>query len=175
MTTDAPFDRLAAMVILLTRKKKIGLWALNKLLWFADSAHLLLHGRTISGATYAFHGYGPTPLEIHVVRRVLIRRALLRKYVQEYERFRVFAYEAETGKIRYRVLKREFSASELKVIKAVAANLCGRPGTEIHAMYLQVEPWVGALSGDDSDRRSARAAMRLGQWMDSTGLRQSER
>ncbi len=175
MTTDAPFDRLAAMVILLTRKKKIGLWALNKLLWFADIAHLLQHGRTISGATYANHGYGPTPHEIHIVRRVLIKKALLKEFVQESERFRVFAYQADTRNIRFRLLKQEFSASEFKVLKAVEANLCARPGADIHSMYIQVEPWASAFCGDDSDRRRTHAEMRLGQWMDSTGLRQFER
>lgn len=170
MTTDAPFDRLAAMVVLLTQKNKLGLWALNKLLWFADIAHLLQHGRTISGATYVYHGYGPTPLEIHIVRRVLIKKALLKEYVQESERFRVFAYQANTRNIRFRLLKQEFSASEFKVLKAVATNLSTRTGTDIHAMYLQLEPWVSASCGQDGTRRRKRVDTKLRQWMDSIGL-----
>ena len=175
MTTDAPFDRLAAMVILLTRKKKIGLWALNKLLWFADSAHLLQHGRTISGATYANHGYGPTPHEIHIVRRVLVKKALLKEFVQESERFRVFAYQADTRNIRFRLLKKEFSASEFKVLKAVEANLCARPGADIHSMHLQLEPWVSASCGQDDTRQRKHMETKLWQWMGSIGLLQPER
>jgi hypothetical protein len=170
MTTDAPFDRLAAMVVLLTQRNKVGLWALNKLLWFADIAHLLQHGRTISGATYVFHGYGPTPLEIHIVRRVLIKKALLKEHVQESERFRVFAYQAETRNIRFRLLKQEFSASELKVLKAVATSLCARTGKDIHAMYLQLEAWVGASCGPDGTSRRRHVEAKLRQWMDSIGV-----
>jgi hypothetical protein len=174
MTTDAPFDRLAAMVVLLTQKKKLGLWALNKLLWFADIAHLLLHGRTISGATYVYHGYGPTPLEIHIVRRALVKKALLKEYAQESERFKVFFYQAKTRNICFRLLKQEFSASEFKVLKVVAANLCARTGTDIHAMYLQIEPWVSASCRQDGTRPRKHVETKLRQWMDSIGLLQPE-
>lgn len=174
MTTDAPFDRLAAMVVLLTQEKKLGLTALNKLLWIADIAHLLQHRRTISGATYVNCGYGPSPLEIDTVRGVLIKRGLLREYVQESARFRVFAYRAIRRNIRFRLLKREFSASELEVLKAVTENLCSRSGKDIHAMYLQLEPWVRGSRVLDDNRQCMHAETKLRQWMGAIGLLQPE-
>lgn len=170
MMTDRSFKRLAAMVVLLTRKKETGLWALNKLLWFADVAHLLEHGRTISGAAYSCHGFGPAPLGIHTVRRVLIKKALLKECVRESERFRVFAYKAKTKNIHVGLLRQEFEPSELDMLNSVIRKLGNRPGTYLHSMSLEFEPWLSARPGQDVDLHRARIDAKLRQWMGSIGL-----
>jgi len=63
------FDRLAAMVVLLTTGESVGRHALNRLIWFADLVYFLQHGRTISGAVYSRWPFGPEANEMDTVRR----------------------------------------------------------------------------------------------------------
>lgn len=56
---------LAAIHVMLWRKRRLGLHALLKACYFADKAHLAEHGRPVFGATYRAMRFGPVPLEIY--------------------------------------------------------------------------------------------------------------
>ncbi len=164
------FDRLAAMVVLLTTGESVGRHALNRLIWFADLVHLLQNGRTISGAAYSRWPFGPEASEMDTVRRVLIRDGLIDEHIQESRRYRVYAYQARKKNIDSVLLRQEFAESELRTLRAVTRVLRGRPGGYLSSMARRFEPWIGARPGDDLDWRRAHADMKLRQWMASQGL-----
>ena len=165
MSTSSAFDRLAAMVVLMTKGARVGRTALNKLLWFADVAHLLQYGRTISGTTYARWQFGPVPAEIDTVRRTLIMERLLKEQVEESTKYRTYAYEARSENVDFTALKKEFSESELRVIKAVKDVLRGQTGAYLSEMSHRFEPWISARPGEDLDLSRAQADEKLLGWM----------
>ena len=169
-SAPCPFDRLAAMTVLLTTGEVVGRHALNRLIWFADLAHLLQHGRTISGAVYSRWPFGPEANEMDTVRRVLIRDGLIAEHRQESRCYRVHAYQARRRNIDYVLLRQEFAKSELRTLKAVKQILRGQPGSYLSAMARRFEPWIGARPGADLDWQRAHADTKLRQWMASQGL-----
>lgn len=56
---------LAAIHVILRKKRRLELHALLKACYFADKAHLAEHGRPVFGATYRAMRFGPVPLEIY--------------------------------------------------------------------------------------------------------------
>lgn len=165
-----PFDRLAAMTVLLTTGEKVGRHALNRLIWFADLVHFLQHGRTISGAVYSRWPFGPEANDMDTVRRVLLRDGLIDEHRQESRCYRVHAYQARRRNIDYVLLRQEFAASELRTLKAVERVLRGQPGGYLSAMARRFEPWIGARPGDDLEWRRAQSDANLRQWTASLGL-----
>lgn len=167
---SCPFDRLAAMTVLLTTGEMVGRHALNRLIWFADLVHFLQHGRTISSAVYSRWPFGPEANEMDTVRRVLIRDGLIDEHRQESRCYRVHAYQARRRNIDYVLLRQEFAASELRTLKAVKRVLRGQPGGYLSAMARRFEPWIGARPGTDLDWQRAQSDAKLRQWMASLGL-----
>ena len=165
MSDPSTFYRLAAMVALLTRKAAVGRTALNQLLWFADAAHVLKFGRTISGSTYARWPSGPLPADIDTVRRVLIKRHLIVEQITESARHRSYAYQATARNIDFKVLRQEFRKSERKIIKAVTRSLGGQPARYLLERSHSFESWIRTSPGEDIDFTLVRSDEKLRRWL----------
>src|ERR1700735_3442771 len=66
------WEKFKAMVLYVCDKATdpsvLGSVKLNKVLWYADSIHYMVHGRSITGETYIKRQHGPVPR--HIVRAV---------------------------------------------------------------------------------------------------------
>ena len=72
------FKRLVHYVIWKAGKRDwFGATKLNKVLWFSDTRAYALTGRSITGATYTRHQFGPVPKAIMPVRSELQREGTI--------------------------------------------------------------------------------------------------
>ena len=84
MTFDRDkFKRLVHYVIWRAGKRDwFGAVKLNKVLWFSDTRAFALTGKSITGATYTRHQFGPVPKAIMPVRAELEREGTVRFWKQ---------------------------------------------------------------------------------------------
>ena len=116
---------LAAMAVLVTTSAKVGRTALNKLLWFADVAHFLQHGRTISGTVYVKCDYGPAPCDIDAVRHELIARGIVSEKIIKATPYRSFVYKANDAAVSR--TRKSPAASEVSAFSNDGQRLASRP------------------------------------------------
>lgn len=121
-----------------------GSTALNKMLFYSDVFAFLLHGKSITGASYVKEKYGPVPKELMEVRRELLRESALE--IQEVER---------SGKIQRRPVslrgtnERVFSQSEITIIRDVITQLQNQSAISVSEISHKEFPWLVANEGEE--------------------------
>ena len=156
---------LAAMAVLVTTSAKVGRTALNKLLWFADVAHFLQHGRTISGTVYVKCDYGPAPCDIDAVRHELIARGIVSEKIIKATPYRSFVYKANDAAIDANALEAVFAETELRTMRAVIGALRKQTVGYLSEMSHQFEPWISSSYGEEMDLSRACHDDALREWL----------
>lgn len=164
-------QKLAAMIVLIVSANKVGRTALNKLLFFADLAYFLIHGRLISGSSYVRQPYGPVPEEIEVTRRTLILAELLKEdRLDDGSGYYQFRYRTQDDKVDLSKAKEVFSEEEIEVINRIVAKLGNSQATVLSDWSHKFEPWKSAESGAPLEFERAMKDSDLVRWMRIHGL-----
>lgn len=123
---------------------------LNKALWWAETAHMRMYGRSITGARYQKLEQGPAPRRLVPVREALIAEGAAELTVAWYRGLR-----------QHRLLpKREpdvtlLADAELEIVDQVIKTIHGRTATELSAMSHDEMGWKMVEVGDDIPMSSA--------------------
>ncbi len=140
-------DKLAELLLhvagSLAGHPSAGATKLNKLLFFAELAHVRAHGRPITGAEYQRLAHGPAPRRLVPIRERLLANgdAVLRK-------------EVFVGRIQERLEPRRqadlsrFEDTELATINEVIEQLGERTGTELSELSHREPAWNLVAEGE---------------------------
>jgi len=81
-------DKLKALTLYIIwragHREGFGATKLNKVLWFADARHYVMHGKPITGASYSRERHGPVPHRIAEVRDELQEAGLISVWKEPY-------------------------------------------------------------------------------------------
>lgn len=116
---------------------------LNKVLFFADFAHMRRHGRPITGAEYQHLPFGPAPRRLLPIRNQLIDRgeaALVEEDFLGRRQHRLVAQRAADLSM--------FTDSELETIDAVLDDLSGMTGSQVSTLSHEEAAWLHTDDGD---------------------------
>ena len=140
-------DKLAELLLHLADRladqPAAGSTKLNKLLFFAEFAHVREHGRPITGAEYQRLAHGPAPR-----RLVPIRDRLLEAGDAELRR------EVFLGRVQERLVSRRpadlsrFAKTELATINEVIDQLGQRTGTDLSDLSHREPAWNLVAEGE---------------------------
>lgn len=128
-----------------------GATKLNKLLFFAEFAHVRQTGEPITGADYQKLEWGPAPRRLLPVRDQLVREGA----AELVEEVTAFGYAQD----RFRALRDPkldlFSESELETIKKVAEELRGMNAAQVSALSHEELGWQMVNDGETIPYSSA--------------------
>ena len=116
---------------------------LNKVLFYAEFAHVRAHGRPITGAEYQKLENGPAPRRLLPVRQHLIERGDAELRTETY-----------LGRSQKRLLalrepdESRFSPDELKAVDEALAELHGRSATDVSQLSHEEVGWRMVGDGD---------------------------
>lgn len=133
---EAKFTEMLLYVADKLRDDKAGgATKLNKVLYFADFAHVRQHGRPITGADYQKLQHGPAPRRVLPVRQQLIESGDAEMLVEDFLGHQTHRFvprrDADLG---------VFDNEELATIDSVLADLEGMTGTQVSDLSHD-EPW----------------------------------
>lgn len=81
-------EKLKALVLYVIwragHREGFGATKLNKVLWFADARHYMVHGASITGETYIRQPHGPVPKHIDEIKNELIVEGAIQTMDEEY-------------------------------------------------------------------------------------------
>jgi uncharacterized phage-associated protein len=116
---------------------------LNKVLYFADFAHVRKHGRPITGADYQKLPHGPAPRRLKPVRSRLVAEGAAELVTEEFLGYRMH---------RLVPLRRPdvscFSADELATIDKVLDDLKQLTGAQVSELSHEEPGWIHAQEGE---------------------------
>ncbi|MCL4682356.1 MAG: DUF4065 domain-containing protein [Rhodocyclaceae bacterium] len=164
-------NKLATMIPLLIGDKEVGRTALNKLVFFADVAHFLQHGKPISDTPHMKLTHGPVPQGITEVRFDLIRKGLLRETEREDRFFRQFSYSVPEG-VDLAGMREGLEPSERQAIDIVRERLAGRTANYLSSHSHRFEPWNSSKPGFEMDLTRTREDKALRRWLTDEGILQ---
>jgi hypothetical protein len=139
---DWPYDedKLATLVLYVAARLRDdpagGATKLNKVLFFAEFAHMRRHGRPITGAEYQRLPWGPAPRRLRPVRESLVA-AELATLVETTHRGRPQHRLVPTGD----VLPIGLEPTELEVVDAIVDDLLQRSAAEVSRLSHDEEGW----------------------------------
>lgn len=132
-----------------------GATKLNKVLYFADFAHVRRTGRPISGAAYQKLPQGPAPRRLKPVRDALVARREARLVKEEflgYEMHRLIPLRPPDTTV--------FTEQELETIEHVLADLDGLNARQVSDLSHEEAGWRLVNEGDEIPYASALANAR---------------
>lgn len=158
---------LARMAILLTHGRSVSRTALNKLLFFADVAHLIKVGKPISESKYVKLDFGPVPQHIDAVRNWLQENGFVRTsvglsgpYVQHsYSSAHIDADNLE----RIRTGLGGKGAAE--IVTNVADALSGMSASALSEISHRYEPWKSGNWYQKLDLNEAKKDSKLKEFL----------
>lgn len=113
-----------------------GATKLNKVLFFADFAHVRRYGRPITGADYQKLAHGPAPRRLLPIRQQLVNQGNATLVAEEflgYRQDRLLPTRAADVSL--------FSLEELETIDAVIENLAGLTGRQVSELAHEEAAW----------------------------------
>ena len=116
---------------------------LNKVLFFADFAHVRQHGTPITGAVYQHLAYGPAPRRLLPLRNRLIEQGDAELVDEEF-----------LGHRQHRLVARRradldvYTDAELATIDAVLDDLSGMTGTQVSTLSHEEAAWRHTDQGE---------------------------
>ena len=135
------YERYAAVVVWFCRNvKAVTATSLNKLLFYADFLCYKTEARSLTGAAYRRMAYGPVPADYGRLRE--------RMELDDYVEISEVKYKNGREGEEYRIgpaadsLEVTFSATELRVLQAVAKSLAGLTPREISDRSHQESAWI---------------------------------
>jgi len=123
---------------------------LNKALWWAETAHLRMHGRSISGARYQKLPQGPAPRRLLPVRAVLVQAGeaeLQQGWYRGYRQDRLIPRRPADLSV--------LTAEELEIVDQVLETIRGKTAAELSAMSHDEMGWKMVDIGEDIPLSSA--------------------
>ncbi len=123
---------------------------LNKALWWAETAHLRMHGRSISGARYQKLAQGPAPRRLLPVRERLVQTGeaeLQQGWYRGYRQDRLLPRRAADLGV--------LTAEEVEIVDQVLEAIRGKTATELSAMSHDEMGWKMVDVGEDIPLSSA--------------------
>jgi uncharacterized phage-associated protein len=127
-----------------------GATKLNKVLFFADFAHVRRTGRPISGADYQKLPNGPAPRRLLPVRRELQASGaaeLVTEHYLGYEQHRLHALRSADISV--------FSAQELATLDSVLGDLVDLTAAQVSQLSHEEAGWMVTEEGDTIDYATA--------------------
>jgi uncharacterized phage-associated protein len=116
---------------------------LNKVLYFADVAHVRKHGRPITGADYQKLPQGPAPRRLKPVRSRLVAEGAADLVTEEFLGYRMHRLVPRRDPDLSR-----FSADELATIDKVLADLKHLTGAQVSELSHEEPGWIHAQEGE---------------------------
>jgi hypothetical protein len=117
------WEKLKAMVHYVSQKASdpsvLGAVKLNKVLWYADTIHYLVHGAAVTGEQYVKRERGPVPCHILRVVQQLVDEGKVARGKVDYFGFTKSEYIALTD-----VDISGFSATEISIIDSAFDHVC---------------------------------------------------
>ena len=132
-----------------------GATKLNKLLYFADFAHMRLTGRPITGADYQKLPHGPAPRRLKPVRQRLVERGdaeIVREDFLGYEQHRLVPLREPDRSV--------FDGDELRTIDKVIADLESLTAKQVSDLSHEEPGWQLSAEGDTISYETAFIAKR---------------
>lgn len=162
-------SRLRDMIPVLIGDRVIEREILNRLVYFADLAHLLAHGQTISGANHLKLMRGPIPENLPRTRHRLVGLGILgeRESTDAFERR--FHCTLLVGPEAVGELRGRFTSAELIAIDWARSRLADKTLTYLSGAAHGYEPWISHDFGEALDMQRALADPRLIGWMREHG------
>jgi hypothetical protein len=130
-----------------------GTTKLNKVLYFADFAHVRKHGRPISGATYQRLPHGPAPRRLKPVRTRLVAEGAAQVVIEDflgYETHRLIPLRPPDLSV--------FTDQELSTIDGVLGDLDQLTGRQVSDLSHEEPGWRFADDGETIPYEMAFAA-----------------
>lgn len=152
------------MIPLLIGDKTVGRTTLNKLVFFADVIHFLLHGRSVSGIPHLKLTHGPVPQGVTEVRYGLMRSGWLAESMKEDRFYRQFSYTVPSG-AGLADLRAKLEPSELDAIDAVRKKLASKTASFLSQSSHRFEPWKSSKPGHEMDLALTREDESLKRWL----------
>lgn len=148
-------DKFAEMLLyaaaLLEGDQSGGATKLNKLLYFADFAHVRRTGVPITGARYQKLEWGPAAR-----RLVPVREQLVRSGAAEFsEEVNAFGYAQDRLRPKRQPRLEFFTPEELETIQNVAAELRGMTAAQVSALSHEEPGWQMVEDGETIPYSSA--------------------
>lgn len=134
----------------LTDDPEGGAVKLNKALWWAETAHVRMYGRSISGARYQKLQQGPAPRRLLPVREGLVERgeAVLREgWYRGYRQHRLIPQRPADVSV--------LSAEELEIVDQVLEAIRGKTAGELSSESHTEMGWKMVDVGEDIPMSSA--------------------
>ena len=123
---------------------------LNKALWWAETAHVRMHDRSITGARFQKLQQGPAPRRLLPVRTALVENdeAILEDaWYRGYRQHRLIPKRQPDVSL--------FTKEELEITDQVIATIRGKTAAELSAMSHDEMGWKMVELGDDIPISSA--------------------
>lgn len=146
---DVTFDREKLKQLILYVAAKLiddragGATKLNKVLFFADFAHVRLHGRPITGAEYQKLEHGPAPRVLRPLREELVCAGAA---VVERASFLGYTYHRLVPMQPAELAR--FTATEIAVVDEVLADLAGLTARQVSDLSHEELGWQLVGYGD---------------------------
>ena len=116
-------EKFAELVVLVAEEIENhpagGAVKLNKVLFFAEFAHVRKHGHPISGARYQHLEHGPGPQQLRPVRRRLIEEGRVALEAVE----DAFGYTQNRLRVLVPAHRDKFTSDEIETVQAIASAL----------------------------------------------------
>jgi hypothetical protein len=123
---------------------------LNKTLWWAETAHVRMHGRSISGARYQKLPQGPAPRRLLPVRDALVETGeaeLQQRWYRGYRQDRLIPRRPADLSV--------LTTDEVEIVDQVLGATRGKTATELSAMSHDEMGWKMVDIGEDIPFSSA--------------------
>lgn len=156
MATDERYDERKFTELVLYVADKLrddpegGAVKLNKALWWAETAHVRMHGRSITGARFQKLQQGPAPRRLLPVRTALVEKdevVLEDAWYRGYRQHRLIPKRPADVSL--------FTDEELEIADQVIATIRGKTAAELSAMSHDEMGWKIVDFGDDIPISSA--------------------
>ncbi len=142
---EAKFAELLLLVAEeLTGDRFGGATKVNKVLYFAEFAHIRETGRPITGMRYRKLPNGPAPRHLRLVRERLVRQGMAEVVTE-----RVLGYEQHRLRPLRPARREVFTEVELRAVDDALALLRGRTGAEASEMSHREPGWRMVENGED--------------------------
>lgn len=123
---------------------RLGATKLNKTLWYSDVFLFLESGKSIAGAIYVKHQFGPVPKEITQARRRLIQAGKIIERIVSFHGYPQTQFIALT--------KPDislFSSQEISIVDKVASMICDRHTATSISHLTHDAVWESAEIGEE--------------------------
>ena len=135
---------LARMAVLFAQEHPVSRTKLNKLLFFADVAHYIAHGKQISRSDYVKLNFGPVPFEIDEVRNWMVEKGFMRTSVGITGPYVQHSYEAlPLADDGLQKVRDSFGAA-IKIIDLVGKAFSSESASQLSELSHRYEPWKSA-------------------------------